>query len=87
MSYLPLRSQLHDHIQGNTSWPDVYDGRAIVTPTYEDYAAGVPLDENTKRFKAAKEEGDLSRMVTWSCVNPFSYVSYVCLGISVVIGY
>ncbi|KAI6087233.1 FMN-dependent 2-nitropropane dioxygenase [Hypoxylon rubiginosum] len=61
-----VKSQLHDHIQGNTSWPDVYDGRAIVTPTYEDYAAGVPLDENTKRFKAAKEEGDLSRMVTWS---------------------
>ncbi|XXH04361.1 hypothetical protein Hte_010775 [Hypoxylon texense] len=61
-----VKSQLHDHIQGNMSWPDVYDGRAIVTPTYQDYAAGVPLDENTKRFQAAKERGDLSRMVTWS---------------------
>ncbi|KAI1773633.1 FMN-dependent 2-nitropropane dioxygenase [Hypoxylon cercidicola] len=61
-----VKSQLHDHIQGNMSWPDVYDGRAIVTPSYQDHAAGVPLDENTKRFEAAKEEGDLSRMVTWS---------------------
>ncbi|KAI1409491.1 FMN-dependent 2-nitropropane dioxygenase [Hypoxylon sp. FL1857] len=61
-----VKSQLHDHIQGNMSWPDVYDGRAIVTPTYEDYRAGVPLDENAKRFQAAKDSGDLSRMVTWS---------------------
>ncbi|KAI1134861.1 FMN-dependent 2-nitropropane dioxygenase [Hypoxylon sp. FL0543] len=61
-----VKSQLHDHIQGNMSWPDVYDGRAIRTPTYEDHRAGVPLDENTKRFKAAKDSGDLSRMVTWS---------------------
>ncbi|KAI0834500.1 FMN-dependent 2-nitropropane dioxygenase [Hypoxylon sp. FL0890] len=61
-----VKSQVHDHIQGNMNWPDVYDGRAIRTPTYEDYRAGVPLDENTKRFKAAKESGDLSRMVTWS---------------------
>ncbi|KAI2613204.1 FMN-dependent 2-nitropropane dioxygenase [Hypoxylon fragiforme] len=61
-----VKSQLHDHIQGNTSWPSVYDGRAIVTPTYRDQLAGVPLDENTKRFNAAKENGDVSRMVTWS---------------------
>ncbi|OTA94681.1 hypothetical protein M434DRAFT_252914 [Hypoxylon sp. CO27-5] len=61
-----VKSQLHDHIQGNMSWPDVYDGRAVITPTYEDHRAGVPLEENTKRFKAAKDSGDLSRMVTWS---------------------
>ncbi|KAI0156705.1 FMN-dependent 2-nitropropane dioxygenase [Hypoxylon sp. FL1284] len=61
-----VKSQLHDHIQGNRSWPDMYDGRAVVTPSHHDHAAGVPLDENTRRFNAAKEGGDLSRMVTWS---------------------
>ncbi|KAI1456691.1 FMN-dependent 2-nitropropane dioxygenase [Annulohypoxylon moriforme] len=61
-----VKSQLHDHIQGNKSWPDLYDGRAIITPTFEDHVAGVPFDENTKRFEAAKEGGDVSRMVTWS---------------------
>ncbi|KAI2470502.1 FMN-dependent 2-nitropropane dioxygenase [Annulohypoxylon bovei var. microspora] len=61
-----VKSQLHDHIQGNKNWPDVYDGRAIITPTYQDHAAGVSLDENTKRFEAASQGGDLSRMVTWS---------------------
>ncbi|KAI2609187.1 FMN-dependent 2-nitropropane dioxygenase [Hypoxylon sp. NC1633] len=61
-----VKSQLHDHIQGNMTWPDVYDGRAIVTPTYDDHRDGVSLDENTRRFNASKDTGDLSRMVTWS---------------------
>ncbi|KAI0004750.1 FMN-dependent 2-nitropropane dioxygenase [Xylariaceae sp. FL0662B] len=61
-----VKSQLHDHIQGNTEWPDIYDGRAVIHPSYQDYQAGLPLEENRKRFNAAKESGDLSRMVTWS---------------------
>lgn len=61
-----VKSQLHDQVQGNMDWPDLYDGRAVVTPTYRDHRAGVPLDENAKRLKAAKEGGDTSRMVTWS---------------------
>ncbi|KAI1105664.1 FMN-dependent 2-nitropropane dioxygenase [Jackrogersella minutella] len=61
-----VKSQLHDHIQGNTAWPSIYDGRAIVTPTYQDQRSGVSFDENQKRFKAAQDGGDVSRMVTWS---------------------
>ncbi|KAL7625961.1 hypothetical protein AAE478_002730 [Parahypoxylon ruwenzoriense] len=61
-----VKSQLHDHIQGNMSWPDIYDGRAVITPTYRDQVSGVPLDENTRRYNAAKEADDISRMVTWS---------------------
>ncbi|KAI1759175.1 FMN-dependent 2-nitropropane dioxygenase [Hypoxylon sp. FL1150] len=60
-----VKSHLHDRIQ-NSTWPDFYEGRAIVTPTYEDHAAGVPLDENTRRYKTAMEAGDISRMVIWS---------------------
>ncbi|KAK6833550.1 Nitronate monooxygenase [Apiospora arundinis] len=45
-----VKSQLHDHVQGNMSWPDLYDGRAV----------------NAAKFKSAKDAGDTSKMVTWS---------------------
>ncbi|KAK8066591.1 2-nitropropane dioxygenase [Apiospora hydei] len=61
-----VKSQLHDHIQGNMTWPDIYDGRAVVHPCYHDHVAGVPLEENAAKFKTAKEAGDNSMMVTWS---------------------
>jgi nitronate monooxygenase len=60
------RSQLHDHVQGNKEWPDVYDGRAIIHPSYRDEQAGVSLEDNEKRYKTAQEAGDTSRMVTWA---------------------
>ncbi|KAI0097130.1 inosine monophosphate dehydrogenase [Daldinia grandis] len=61
-----VKSQVHDHITGEINWPEIYDGRAIITPTYHDHVAGVPLDENAKRLNAAKDSGDVSRLVTWS---------------------
>ncbi|KAK7954608.1 hypothetical protein PG988_015302 [Apiospora saccharicola] len=61
-----VKSQLHDHVQGNMSWPDLYDGRAVVHPCYQDHEAGVSLEENVAKFKTAKDAGDTSRMVTWS---------------------
>ncbi|KAH6661300.1 2-nitropropane dioxygenase [Truncatella angustata] len=60
------KSQIHDHIQGNREWPDVYDGRAVIHPSYQDQQSGISFEENEKRFKAAKEAGEVSRMVTWS---------------------
>lgn len=62
----PGRSQVHDHVQGNKEWPDVYDGRAIVHPSFQDQQAGLSLEDNEKRYKSAKDSGDLSRMITWS---------------------
>ncbi|KAH9899074.1 FMN-dependent 2-nitropropane dioxygenase [Xylariomycetidae sp. FL2044] len=61
-----VKSQLHDHVQGNHSWPDLYDGRAVIHPSYRDHEAGLPLEENKRRFREMKEKGDVSRMVTWS---------------------
>ncbi|KAK7966493.1 uncharacterized protein PG986_000770 [Apiospora aurea] len=61
-----VKSQLHDHIQGNMTWPDLYDGRAVVHPCYHDHVAGVPLEENAAKFKTANDAGDNSMMVTWS---------------------
>ncbi|KAI0148401.1 FMN-dependent 2-nitropropane dioxygenase [Xylariaceae sp. FL1272] len=61
-----VKSQLHDHVQSNREWPDLYDGRAVVHPSHHDHEAGIPIHENEAKFKAAKESGDTSRMVTWS---------------------
>ncbi|KAH8653697.1 2-nitropropane dioxygenase [Xylariales sp. PMI_506] len=61
-----VKSYLHDHISGNFAWPELYNGRAIINATYSDQQAGVPLEENTKRFSAAKDSGDNSRIVAWS---------------------
>ncbi|KAI1799220.1 inosine monophosphate dehydrogenase [Daldinia bambusicola] len=61
-----VKSYFHDHVQGDSSWPKLYDGRAIVTPTYKDHASGVSLEESQKRLKAAQESGDVSKLVTWS---------------------
>ncbi|KAI0481261.1 FMN-dependent 2-nitropropane dioxygenase [Xylariaceae sp. FL0804] len=60
------KSQIHDHVQGNKEWPVIYDGRALLHPSYHDDRAGVPLEDNAERFRKAREAGDLSRMVTWS---------------------
>ncbi|KAH8196288.1 hypothetical protein TruAng_009536 [Truncatella angustata] len=40
--------------------------RAVIHPSYQDQQSGVSFEENEKRFKAAKEAGEVSRMVTWS---------------------
>lgn len=61
-----VKSQIHDHVQGNKEWPDLYDGRAVIHHSYHDHQAGVPLEENERRYQAAKESGDHARLVTWS---------------------
>ncbi|KAH7041457.1 2-nitropropane dioxygenase [Microdochium trichocladiopsis] len=61
-----VKAYIHDHVQGNHSWPEFYDGRAIVHPSYTDHVGGLSLDENKAMFKKAKDRGEVSRMVTWS---------------------
>jgi len=61
-----VKAYIHDHVQGNHSWPERYDGRALVHPSYTDHIKGLSLDENKALFKKAKDSNDLSRMVTWS---------------------
>lgn len=61
-----VKSYVHDHVQGNRAWPSVYDGRALVHQSYRDDVAGMTIEENEARYKAAKEKGDVSMMVTWS---------------------
>ncbi|TGJ79748.1 hypothetical protein E0Z10_g9015 [Xylaria hypoxylon] len=61
-----VKSYVHDHVQGNFSWPTLYDARALVHQSYHDDQAGMTIEENEARYKAAKEKGDASIMVTWS---------------------
>ncbi|KAH8162520.1 hypothetical protein CIB48_g5741, partial [Xylaria polymorpha] len=60
------KSYVHDRVQGNWTWPSLYDARALVHPSYTDDLAGMAIKENEARYKAAKEKGDDSMMVTWS---------------------
>ncbi|KAI1114585.1 FMN-dependent 2-nitropropane dioxygenase [Nemania sp. NC0429] len=60
------KSQIHDHVQGNRTWPSVYDGRALLHQSYHDDKAGMAIEENEARYKAAKARGDFSNVVTWS---------------------
>ncbi|KAJ4396035.1 hypothetical protein N0V93_000251 [Gnomoniopsis smithogilvyi] len=61
-----VKSGFHDEIAGTTwLWPKKYDGRAIITESYRDHSAGLPLEENQAKFKAAAES-DGSRQLIWS---------------------
>ncbi|KAI0859123.1 FMN-dependent 2-nitropropane dioxygenase [Xylaria cubensis] len=61
-----VKSYMHDHVQGTWNWPSLYDARALVHPSYTDDLAGMDIKENETRYKAAKEKGNFSMMVTWS---------------------
>ncbi len=62
------RTAVLDDIQGTPIWPSVYDGRALAGKSWQDHAAGMPVDENIRQFKAADEAGDTSRKITWAWV-------------------
>ena len=62
------RTAVLDDIQGTAIWPSVYDGRALAGKSWQDHAAGTPVDENIRLFKAADEAGDTSRKITWAWV-------------------
>jgi len=62
-----VKSTLHDAILGRGDlWPLTYDGRAIVTDSYRDAIAGMPLEENVRQHKHAVETGDMSRRVAFA---------------------
>ncbi|ETI27069.1 hypothetical protein G647_09751 [Cladophialophora carrionii CBS 160.54] len=39
-----VRSKLFDNVNGPNIWPDAYDGRSLVTESYNDYVRGVDID-------------------------------------------
>ena len=61
-----VKSVVHDDIQGTGFWPALYDGRAIVGESYRDHEAGVGLDDNITKYKAAMTAGQSSRRTVWA---------------------
>jgi len=55
-----------DDIQGTAIWPAAYDGRAIVTDSYNDHLSGLSVEENIRKYKKAAESGDMSRKIVWA---------------------
>ncbi|KAB5571818.1 FMN-dependent 2-nitropropane dioxygenase [Coniochaeta sp. 2T2.1] len=62
-----VKTPFHDEIRGTIDiWPEFYDGRGIAGASYKDHASGMSLEDNLKKYDAAKEAGDHSRTVTWA---------------------
>ncbi|KAL1844154.1 hypothetical protein VTJ49DRAFT_3810 [Mycothermus thermophilus] len=61
-----VKTSVLDDIKGTTIWPTIYDGRALVGKSWQDHAAGMPLEENIRLFKEAAAAGDVSRTITWA---------------------
>lgn len=64
------RSTFHDDLQNLKVWPKAYDGRAIISKSYEDHVSGVAIEENIKRLSEAQASGDMSRNLIWAYVFP-----------------
>ncbi|KAL8392539.1 hypothetical protein RB595_002653 [Gaeumannomyces hyphopodioides] len=61
------KSDFHDQVRGTAGiWPAFYDGRAIISQSYRDHLAGVPVEEVISRYNAASATKDKSRMVSWA---------------------
>ncbi len=67
---ISFRTPVLDDVQSTAIWPSIYDGRAITGKSWQDHAAGMPVEENIRLFNEADKAGDLSRKITWVCVVP-----------------
>ncbi|ETN37515.1 uncharacterized protein HMPREF1541_07137 [Cyphellophora europaea CBS 101466] len=77
-----IRAKVFDELRGPNVWPAAYDGRAIVSKSYEDYANGVGIDQIRKRHSQALESDDKGlgasrRAVVW-CGTAVGLVNEIC---------
>src|SRR6266480_2442091 len=52
------RSTIHDTIQSTGFWPEAYDGRAIIGPSYRDHLAGISNSELVTAYNKCLAVGD-----------------------------
>ncbi|KAF7177638.1 hypothetical protein CNMCM7691_005999 [Aspergillus felis] len=52
-----VRSRVFDEIWGPSPWPELYDGRCLRNASYDDVAAGIPIQEVVRRFYLRLREG------------------------------
>lgn len=67
-----VRAKLFDELKGPNIWPAAYDGRAIISNSYEDYTAGVGIEQiREKHAEAVADKEDLgwgsnARAAVWA---------------------
>ncbi|KAF7538496.1 hypothetical protein G7054_g2849 [Neopestalotiopsis clavispora] len=66
-----VRAVIFDELRGPNIWPTTYNGRALLSKSYEDHVAGVPIEqirESHTQAKAGDDKGwgESRRAVVWS---------------------
>lgn len=66
-----IRAVVFDELRGPNIWPTTYNGRALLSKSYEDHVAGVHIDqirESHTQAKAGDDQGwgESRRAVVWS---------------------
>ena len=53
-----VRCKLFDELRGPNIWPDIYDGRGLVTESFTDHAEGLNIDEVRRRLAEDVKAGN-----------------------------
>lgn len=53
-----VRAKVFDELRGANVWPEAYDGRGVRSESYEDWRAGMGIEEIRERFKEAEKAED-----------------------------
>ncbi|KAM0814435.1 hypothetical protein AB5N19_00225 [Seiridium cardinale] len=66
-----VRAKVFDELRGPNIWPQAYDGRALLSKSFEEHVAGVDLDQIRSCYATAvmgddKGWGDSRRAAVWS---------------------
>ncbi|CCX06970.1 hypothetical protein FPQ18DRAFT_401273 [Pyronema domesticum] len=61
-----VRTRIYDTLRGTGSWPEGWDGRAIINDSFTDHEAGMDLGDNLGRYQRAVKEGDYSRLTAYA---------------------
>lgn len=66
-----VRAKVFDELRGPNIWPATYNGRALVSTSFEEHASGLPIDEIRELHAKAiaaddKGWGDSRRAAVWS---------------------
>jgi nitronate monooxygenase len=66
-----VRATIFDELKGPNIWPELFDGRGIITESYKDHVKGVGVEELRRLYKeaASSEEGGFGpngRTIVWA---------------------
>jgi nitronate monooxygenase len=53
-----VRTQLYNHLRGQTNWPEQYDARGLINASWRDHMAGMSFEQNKELHNKAVENGE-----------------------------